>query len=483
MNKIIVSLLLLPLSATAQIGQPFIHDPSTIAECGGRYYTFGTGQGGLVSDDGWSWRLGGERPGGGAAPDVIKLGGRYLVVYGATGGGLGGGHNGRILTMWNNTLDPQSPDFKFSEPVEVASSDGIEDNDAIDPGIMLDPKDGRLWLSYGTYFGNIRLIELDPKTGRRIAAGRAKDIAIDCEATDLICRDGWYYLLGTHGTCCDGANSTYNIVVGRSRSVQGPYLDNIGRDMLHGGGRIILAANGRSTGAGHFGRTIIDRGVEAMSCHYEADMDRGGQSVLHIRPLLWRDGWPVAGERLGEGEYEIVSERHGYALELATDFVRIDHPRRLHFGAAPTEDEPAPVPSQTLADVESHWPAGRVAVRMGDYMFRPNQRWQITPAPEAGGYLTAPYYRIAIAGTNRALTATAALGVEAAPADGSDAQLWRVEQTTDGRYRIMPKAIPGREGTNKDYVLYAIADSTPTLALWDADSDCAKWSFAEKLSK
>ncbi len=135
----------------------------------------------------------------------MKIGDRYLVAYGATGGGLGGGHNGRILTMWNKTLDPCSPDFKYSEAVVVASSDGIEDCDAIDPSFLLDPTDGRLWLTYGTYFGFIRLVELDPKTGRRVEGNEPVNIAIDCEATALIYRDGWYYLLGTHGTCCNGA--------------------------------------------------------------------------------------------------------------------------------------------------------------------------------------------------------------------------------------------------------------------------------------
>src|SRR5512135_1707970 len=151
--------------ALALDGEPYIHDPSTIMQCDGKFYTFGTGGGGLISDDGWTWHSGAQRPGGGAAPDAMKIGDRYLVVYGATGGGLGGGHNGRILTMWNKTLDPKSPDFKFTEAIVVAQSDGIEDNDAIDPGLLLDPNDGRLWCSYGTYFGFIRLIELDPLTG------------------------------------------------------------------------------------------------------------------------------------------------------------------------------------------------------------------------------------------------------------------------------------------------------------------------------
>ena len=468
------------LTTQAQVGQPYIHDPSTLAECNGKYYTFGTGGGGLISDDGWSWHSGAERPGGGAAPDVMKIGDRYLFIYGATGGGLGGGHNGRILTMWNRSLDPRSPDFRFTTPVEVCSSDGLEDQDAIDPGLLLDPTTGRLWVCYGTYFGSIRLIELDPATGHRVRGNVEKDIAIDCEATDLIYRDGWYYLLGTHGTCCDGVNSTYNIVVGRSRSVEGPYVDNVGREMLRGGGRMVIAAGDRVCGPGHFGHTILDEGVEVMSCHFEADFDRSGRSVLGIRPLLWKNGWPVAGERFRGGTFEIASERRGYALELAVDFVRIQQERERFWNMDLSKPLKA-IPDQQLQDVIATWPQGDIPVRCGDYMFRPHQLWTLTPVDEAGGYLSNPYFKIVIAGTGRALTATADLEVKTTSEyHGSDEQLWRVEQLTDGTFRIMPKRIPGQPQLNTRYVLYSAADSTPTLAEYDFSSDNSKWNFRNK---
>lgn len=459
-------------TVSAQIGKPFIHDPSTIVECDGKYYTFGTRGGGLISEDGWVWNGGAERPGGGAAPDAMKIGDRYLVVYGATGGGLGGGHNGRILTMWNKTLDPKSPDFKFSEPIVVAQSDGIEDNDAIDPGLLLDPNDGRLWVSYGTYFGFIRLIELDPKTGARVEGNKPIDIAIDCEATDLEYRDGWYYLLGTHGTCCDGANSTYNIVVGRSRKVTGPYLDNMGRDMLKGGGKMVLDASGRLIGPGHFGRFVVEEGVEKMSCHYEADLDQSGRSVLGIRPLLWKNGWPVAGELFKDGTYKIESERRGYALELVVDFVRA--PGGMMFNRNP--DEPIkPVASQKLEDVIQTWPTGNIGVRIGDYMVRPHQRWTITAVPDQGGYLGSPYYKILIEGTERALAATADKEVITVPKyTGAPEQLWRIDQLTDGTFRIMPKVVPG---TDEKLALISSGDSTPTLGKFDMNSDNSKWNF------
>jgi arabinan endo-1,5-alpha-L-arabinosidase len=474
-----VSLCLCVQKTVAQVGAPYIHDPSTIAECEGKYYTFGTGGGGLISENGWSWHSGADRPGGGAAPDIMKIGDRYLCIYGATGGGLGGGHSGRILTMWNKTLDPKSPDFKWTEAVEVCASDGMEDQDAIDPGMLLDPTTGRLWVSYGTYFGTIRLIELDPKTGFRVKGNKEKDIAIDCEATDLIYRNGWYYLLGTHGTCCDGVNSTYNIVVGRSKSVEGPYLDNVGRDMYHGGGRMVVAAGDRKTGAGHFGRTIIDEGVELTSFHWEADFDLGGRSTLAIRPLLWKNDWPYAGEQIKDGVYEIESERRGYALELAVDFVRMQVARQGWFNRDQMQEAPKPVANQTLGQVIATWPdaAVPVGVRCGDYMFRPHQRWQVTPVPERGGTICGPLYVIKIEGTNRALTATDKLEVVAQELGESDEQLWRIEQLTDGTYRIMPYVIPGKEGKNQKYCLYSAGDSTPTLAEYDFNSDNSKWNF------
>ena len=121
---LIIAAAFISVAASAQIGKPFIHDPSTIAECDGKYYTFGTGGGGLISEDGWTWESGAVRPGGGAAPDVVKIGDRYLVGYSATGGGLGGGHAGRIL-RWTRTVMPLTsvsswilPPDAFGAPME-----------------------------------------------------------------------------------------------------------------------------------------------------------------------------------------------------------------------------------------------------------------------------------------------------------------------------------------------------------------------------
>ena len=186
---------------------------------------------------------------------------------------------------------------------------------------------------------------------------------------------------------------------------------------------------------------------------------------------------PVAGDRFKEVIYEIESERRGYALELAVDFVRLPQERKPWFRLDPNEPL-IPIVNQKLADVIDTCPKEEINVRIGDYMFRPHQRWTITPVAEVGGYLGGPYYKIVIEGTNRALAATADLEVTAVSEfSGADEQLWRIEQAIDGTFLIMPKAIPRQQGLNTKYVLYSIADSTPTLAEWDFNTDNSKWNF------
>ena len=196
--------------------------------------------------------------------------------------------------------------------------------------------------------------------------------------------------------------------------------------------------------------------------------------------LLWKNGWPCAGTPFKGGTFEIESERRGYSLELTVDFVRMEQERQRFWQIDPDEPVKA-LPNQKLEDVVGGWPEGEIPVRCSDYMFRPWQRWTITPVTEAGGYLGGQYFRIVIEGTERALAATANLEVTTVPAfTGSSEQLWRIEQLTDGTYRIMPKAVPGQEGLNTRLVLYSIADSTPTLAPYDFGTDNSKWNFRSR---
>jgi arabinan endo-1,5-alpha-L-arabinosidase len=489
---------LLPAAPAGLDGEVRIHDPSTIVRCDNRFYTYGTGGTSLVSDDGWTWRRGTPLPRRGLAPDIMRIGDRYYLYIAANTGVT----KAEIRLLTNTTLNPDAPGFKWEERGIVASSDGVEDCNAIDPGLFLDPNDGRLWLVYGSYFGYIRLMELDPKTGmRRNPAEKPRDIAINSEAAIMIFHDGWYYLLVTHGSCCRGADSGYNIRVGRSKKVTGPFLDNIGIDMIQGGGKLFLASAGRVIGPGHFGLLDLGSGVQKFSTHYEADLDKGGASVLDIRPLQWRDGWPVAGDNVQAGVYQLESMRTGTVLELAVEGFPVGgRPvRRGPPPGAPGAPPPGPgtagpppgpppggggfggmfqgtgrvIPPQDVAEVSAKWPAGNVDVRMGNYMCQSQQKWAITPVAGAGGYPGSPYFKITIAGTDRALAATAGGELVVAPSfSGAPEQLWRIDQLSDGSYRIMPKQVPEAK---EELVLSAVGSSFATLSKFDPKSEKQRW--------
>ena len=215
-------------------------------------------------------------------------------------------------------------------------------------------------------------------------------------------------------------------------------------------------------------------GVQKFSCHYEADLERSGRSVLSIQPLLWKDGWPVAGENFKGGTFEIQSERSGYGLELVVDFVRM--PRGMRGFFRQNNNEPVkPVKRQELSDVIDGWPTGNIGVRIGDFMSRPHQEWTITPVDSVGGYPGSPYFKITIAGTNRTLAATAdSEVVTVLEFTGAPEQLWRIDQLIDGTYRIMPKVVPN---SKEPLALIAVGNSTPTLAKFDPNSDKSRWNF------
>src|SRR6187431_680745 len=490
MRRAVVLALLIVSPVLALDGQPGMHDPSTVVMQDGRFYVYATGNGLpiAISDDGWTWRRAGTLmqavPGGKPGPDVLARGGnntwapdlirsgdKYFVYYSAPGTQP----KSAIGLLIGTTLDPESPGYKWEDGGPVVWSDGVEDSNAIDPGVFRDPTNGSLWLTYGSYFGYIRLVELDPKSGKRLYPNRKSiDIAINSEASIMIFRDGWYYLLVTHGSCCAGANSSYNVRMGRARKVTGPFLDNMGIDMLRGGGKLFAGSTGRYIGPGHFGLLDLGDGVQKFSLHYEADLDRGGASVLDIRPLLWRDGWPIAGDNLVAGTYAIESSRTGTVLELAVQGFPVGGFRQRRPGGSGPPPEPQsgpPVADQDPAQVSAQWPA-TTDVRLAPAMLQAQQKWTLAPVANAGGYPGSPFFRIMVAGTERALTATPGGELTAVAFNGAPEQLWRIDQLTDGSYRIAPKSIGGAPAA---LVLSAAGSSMPTLAKVDPTSDRQRW--------
>ncbi len=304
----------------------------------------------------------------------------------------------------------------------------------------------------------------------------------------MIYHDGWYYLLATHGSCCRGADSGYNIRVGRSRKVTGPFLDHEGVDMIQGGGKLFAGSGGRLIGPGHFGLLDLGDGVQRFSLHYEADLDRGGASVLDIRPLLWKDGWPVAGENIKEGTYQIESVRTGTVLELAVEGVPVGGrggrgggggrggapaPAGAGAGRGMFGGSGSPMPAQNAAEVSGRWPSGKLGSRMATYLCQAQQKWTIGAVPDGGGYPGSPYFKITVAGTDRTLAVTDDAELVVLPEfTGGPEQLWRIEQLPDGAWRIRPKSAPG---SKEAMALSAVGSSFATLARLDAGSLKQAW--------
>jgi arabinan endo-1,5-alpha-L-arabinosidase len=81
--------------------------------------------------------------------------------------------------------------------------------------------DGKVYMSYGSFFGGIGLAEINQSTGKlassvtHIYGGSHQDIE-----APYITRDGdYYYLFVNRGSCYQGANSSYYVQVSRSNSI------------------------------------------------------------------------------------------------------------------------------------------------------------------------------------------------------------------------------------------------------------------------
>jgi arabinan endo-1,5-alpha-L-arabinosidase len=223
------------------------------------------------------------------------------------------------------TLDPASPTTSGGRR-PVVWSDGVEDSNAIDPGVFRDPTNGTLWLTYGSYFGYIRSWSSIRRPASGCIPSEAVNVAINSEASIMIFRDGWYYLLVTHGSCCR-ARTPLQHPHGPIAKSDRPVPRQHGRRHAAGRRQAVRRLERPHIGPGHFGLLDLGDGRQKFSLHYEADLDRGGISVLDIRPLLWRDGWPVAGDNLPPA-LRIESARTGTALEMAVQGAPVAAPPR-----------------------------------------------------------------------------------------------------------------------------------------------------------
>ena len=224
------------------------------------------------------------------APDIIQLNGRYLLYYSVSSFGK---NTSAIALVTNSTLDPEDPKFGWADEGVVVQSRATNEFNAIDPAVFQD-RDGSAWMSFGSFWSGIKLIQLDPQTGKRIAPesplySLAHHDSI--EAPFIYRHEGRYYLFVNWGICCRGTNSTYEIRMGRADSVTGPYVDRDGKDLLAGGGTKLLGTEDVFIGPGHPG-IWRENGKHWFSFHFYNGAQRG-MSTYAIRPLSWdAQGWP-----------------------------------------------------------------------------------------------------------------------------------------------------------------------------------------------
>jgi arabinan endo-1,5-alpha-L-arabinosidase len=232
------------------------------------------------------------------APDISFFNGQYWLYYACS---TFGSNRSVIGLTTSPTLNPADAAYRWQDRGLVLESQKSDDFNALDPNRVID-RDGKHWLAFGSFWTGLKIIQLDPETGLPLPAAPRQSLARRpkppdaIEAVFIIQRAGNYYLFASFDFCCRGADSSYYTVVGRSKDILGPYVDNTGKPMMEGGGTLVLAAAPGETrwrGPGHIA-ILRDDGKDYIVYH-AYDADHSGRPTLRIAPLGWTgDNWPAA---------------------------------------------------------------------------------------------------------------------------------------------------------------------------------------------
>ena len=224
-----------------------------------------------------------EPEGGIWAPDINKIGDKYVLYYSMS---VWGGE----WTCGIGCAVSDRPEGPFKDCGMMFRSNGIKVQNSIDPFYIED--NGHKYLFWGSFRG-IYAIELS-EDGLSLKSGSSpvQIAGTAYEGTYIHKRGGYYYMFASIGSCCEGLKSTYTTVVGRSTSLFGPYLDNKGQSMMDNHHEILIHKNDSFVGTGHNSEIVSDNaGTDWLFYHAVSVANPDGR-VLMLDKIDWIDGWP-----------------------------------------------------------------------------------------------------------------------------------------------------------------------------------------------
>ncbi|MFF0341381.1 family 43 glycosylhydrolase [Kribbella sp. NPDC004875] len=251
------------------------------------------------------------------APDVRYVDGEYYMYYSAPGSTSLGAAIGLATAP-----TPAGPWTDIGHPVVnfVADSEVME----IDPMMFIDD-DGTKYLYYGSFRrGGIHVVKLSAD-GRNAVGESTQVVAGERgEGTWVTKRGPWYYLFYSGYGCCIGdvGGGGYPLLVGRSKSPVGPFLDENGVSLTadQPGGTIVNSYNGNSlTATGHNAITVDRSGQQwnLVNSDIRADHTWGGRPQSMDR-LDWVNGWPTV--RAGQWTSDQPQAAPASAPKLGSSF-------------------------------------------------------------------------------------------------------------------------------------------------------------------
>lgn len=223
------------------------------------------------------------------APHIVQSGDLYFLYYSV------GGTNNPCIGRATAT-NPAGPWTDLGRAVFCSNNVGI--GGTIDPFVFI--HDGSVNVAVGNFQG----VYIVPLNAAGTAPSGATPVRIAdnrFEAPEIYFRDGYYYLFVSAGNCCSGPVSAYRVLVGRSTSINGPYLDRKGTDLNQKGGALILAGDDRWAGPGHSTLITDENGTDWLAYHAIPRNDPYMASGVNRRPamidkVVWANGWPEVGD-------------------------------------------------------------------------------------------------------------------------------------------------------------------------------------------